>query len=44
MPEHAAVEREWANCSGIFKAEGAAGVAAFVRGKGRHGEGLRLGA
>lgn len=38
VPEHAAVEREWTNCSGIFKAEGAAGVAAFAGGGGRHGD------
>jgi enoyl-CoA hydratase len=37
VPEHAAIEREWTNCAGIFKAEGAAGVAAFVSGRGRAG-------
>src|SRR3954463_3089852 len=31
LPEHVAVEHEWNNCAGIFKAEGAAGVAAFAR-------------
>jgi enoyl-CoA hydratase len=38
VPEQEAVEREWTNCSGIFKAEGAAGVAAFAGGGGRHGD------
>lgn len=37
VPEQAAVEREWTNCSGIFAAEGASGVAAFAGGGGRHG-------
>jgi enoyl-CoA hydratase len=32
-----ALEREWNNCSGVFKAEGAAGVARFTAGAGRHG-------
>jgi len=34
----AALEREWYNCTGIFKAEGAAGVAKFAQGAGRHGD------
>jgi enoyl-CoA hydratase len=38
MPIEAALEREWANSAGIFEAEGAAGVARFVRGAGRHGD------
>ena len=38
LPEHAALEREWTNCTGIFAAEGAAGVARFVKGAGRHGD------
>lgn len=37
LPEAAALEREWVNCAGTFKAEGAAGVARFVSGQGRHG-------
>lgn len=37
MPELAALEMEWLNCSGVFKAEGAAGVARFTQGAGRHG-------
>jgi hypothetical protein len=32
-----AVKREWNNCARIFRAEGAAGVAAFAAGVGRHG-------
>ncbi|MES2999780.1 MAG: crotonase/enoyl-CoA hydratase family protein [Pseudomonadota bacterium] len=38
LPELAALEQEWNNCSGVFKAEGAAGVAAFTSGVGRHGQ------
>jgi enoyl-CoA hydratase/carnithine racemase len=38
LPERAALEREWTNCSGVFKAEGAAGVARFADGAGRHGD------
>lgn len=37
MPEIKALEMEWVNCSGVFKAEGAAGVAQFTSGAGRHG-------
>jgi enoyl-CoA hydratase len=37
LPELAALEREWTNCAGTFKAEGAAGVARFTSGAGRHG-------
>jgi len=33
-----ALEREWTNCSGVFAAEGAAGVARFANGAGRHGD------
>ncbi|HEY0523378.1 MAG TPA: crotonase/enoyl-CoA hydratase family protein [Stellaceae bacterium] len=38
LDEHAALEREWYNCTGIFKAEGAAGAAKFAKGAGRHGD------
>ncbi len=38
LPEPAALEREWDNCAGIFKMEGAAGVARFANGAGRHGD------
>ncbi len=38
LPERAALEREWTNCTGIFAAEGAAGVARFANGAGRHGD------
>lgn len=42
LPEHLALEREWENCAGVFSANGAAGVAKFAAGLGRHGEfGLR---
>ena len=34
----AAPEREWANCNGVFVAEGAAGVARFAQGGGRQGD------
>jgi enoyl-CoA hydratase len=37
LPELAALEREWVNCKGTFSAEGAAGVARFAAGAGRHG-------
>ncbi|MGY3441250.1 crotonase/enoyl-CoA hydratase family protein [Bradyrhizobium sp. USDA 4473] len=37
LPERAALEKEWYNCSGVFKAEGAEGVAKFAEGAGRHG-------
>jgi len=38
LPERAALEKEWHNCTGVFKAEGAAGVARFADGAGRHGD------
>jgi enoyl-CoA hydratase len=38
LTERAALEREWYNCTGVFKAEGAAGVARFAKGDGRHGD------
>lgn len=38
LSERAALEQEWANCAGIFKAEGAAGAVRFAKGDGRHGE------
>jgi len=38
LRELAALEREWTNCSGVFKAEGAAGAARFSTGAGRHGD------
>jgi enoyl-CoA hydratase len=38
LPVIAALESEWDNCSGIFKAEGAAGAARFAGGAGRHGD------
>ena len=38
LSEHAALEVEWYNCTGVFKAEGAAGVARFAKGGGRHGD------
>jgi enoyl-CoA hydratase len=38
LPVADAVKREWSNCSGTFKAEGASGAALFARGVGRHGE------
>ena len=38
LSERAALEREWDNCTGTFKAEGAAGVARFAKGSGRHGD------
>ena len=37
LPEREALEREWWNCAGVFKAEGAAGAARFADGAGRHG-------
>ena len=37
MPELMALETEWFNGTGIFKAEGAAGAARFASGAGRHG-------
>jgi enoyl-CoA hydratase len=38
LPVIAALESEWDNCSGIFKAEGATGAARFAGGAGRHGD------
>ena len=43
LPEHTALEREWTNCTGVFKAEGAAGAARFAKGAGRHGDFSHLG-
>ncbi len=37
LSEADALRREWNNCSGVFKAAGAAGVARFASGSGRHG-------
>jgi enoyl-CoA hydratase len=37
LPERAALEKEWYNCTGVFNAEGAAGAARFSMGAGRHG-------
>jgi len=38
LPEDAALQREWSNSTGVFKAEGAAGAARFAKGAGRHGD------
>jgi enoyl-CoA hydratase len=38
LAERLALETEWYNCTGVFKAESAAGVARFVNGAGRHGD------
>jgi enoyl-CoA hydratase len=38
LSQHDALVREWYNCTGVFKAEGAAGVARFAQGSGRHGD------
>jgi enoyl-CoA hydratase len=38
LPERAALEREWTNNTGTFRMEGAAGVARFANGAGRHGD------
>jgi enoyl-CoA hydratase len=38
LPESTALELEWTNCSGVFKAGGAAGAAMFSNGVGRHGK------
>jgi enoyl-CoA hydratase len=38
LSESAALEREWYNNTGVFKAEGAAGAARFAKGAGRHGD------
>jgi enoyl-CoA hydratase len=37
LPDQMALEREWYNCTGIFKSEGMVGVAKFAKGAGRHG-------
>jgi len=37
LGERDALRREWTNCSGVFKANGAEGVARFAAGAGRHG-------
>jgi enoyl-CoA hydratase len=38
LPELAALQKEWTNCAGVFKAEGSAGAMRFARGAGRHGD------
>jgi enoyl-CoA hydratase len=38
LPARAAIEKEWFNCNGIFKAEGAEGASRFAAGAGRHGD------
>ncbi len=38
LPERAALEKEWDNSAGLFKAEGAAGVTRFAKGAGRRGD------
>jgi len=38
LAERAALEQEWENCAGIFRAEGAGGVTRFAKGAGRHGQ------
>jgi len=38
LPDDVALEREWTNCTGVFKAEGATGAARFAQGAGRHGD------
>jgi enoyl-CoA hydratase len=43
LTDQAAVEQEWRNCAGVFKAEGAAGVARFTSGIGRHGDFQNIG-
>jgi enoyl-CoA hydratase len=37
LAEPIALELEWNNCKGVFKAEGAEGAARFAKGAGRHG-------
>lgn len=37
LSEQDALRREWNNCFGVFKTNGAAGVSRFVSGAGRHG-------
>jgi len=36
--ERSALEQEWLNCAGVFRAEGVAGAARFASGAGRHGD------
>jgi enoyl-CoA hydratase len=36
LPERAALEKEWDNCKGVLKAEGAAEAGRFAQGAGRH--------
>ncbi|MBV8410288.1 MAG: crotonase/enoyl-CoA hydratase family protein [Alphaproteobacteria bacterium] len=38
MPERSALEKEWLNCAGVFRAEGATGAVRFASGAGRHGD------
>jgi enoyl-CoA hydratase len=38
LAERAALEREWINCTGIFKLEGSGGAKRFAAGAGRHGD------
>jgi len=38
LPVEDAIKAEWYNCTGVFKAEGAAGAARFAGGSGRHGD------
>ncbi|QOZ32806.1 crotonase/enoyl-CoA hydratase family protein [Bradyrhizobium sp. CCBAU 53421] len=38
LTERAALEKEWYNCTGVFKAESATGIARFAGGAGRHGD------
>lgn len=38
LSDQKALEVEWNNCNGVFKANGADGVARFVSGVGRHGQ------
>lgn len=38
LADQLAVEQEWTNCAGVFRADGAAGAAQFIGGMGRHGD------
>lgn len=38
LPVEDAMKAEWYNCTGVFKAEGAAGASKFASGSGRHGD------
>jgi enoyl-CoA hydratase len=38
LPDEVALQREWQNSTGTFKAEGGAGAARFAKGIGRHGD------